>query len=59
MKVNDIICGFQIRRVRQNQELGGTLWEMTHLKTNAESNEVKVHIQKDTLAEELEKLLIV
>lgn len=30
-----------------------------HLKTNAESNEVKVHIQKDTLAEELEKLLIV
>ena len=36
MKVNDIICGFQIRRVRQNQELGGTLWEMTHLKTNAE-----------------------
>ena len=36
MKVNDIICGFEVRRVRQNQELGGTLWEMTHLKTNAE-----------------------
>lgn len=29
-----------------------------HLKTNALSNEVKVHIQKDTLSEELEKLLI-
>lgn len=29
-----------------------------HLKTNALSNEVKVNIQKDTLAEELEKLLI-
>ncbi len=29
-----------------------------HLKTNAFSNEVKVHIQKDTLTENLEKLLI-
>lgn len=29
-----------------------------HLKTNAQSNEVKVHIQSDTLAEELENLLI-
>ena len=29
-----------------------------HLKTNALSNEVKVHIQKDTLSEELEELLI-
>lgn len=29
-----------------------------HLKTNALSNEVKVHIQKDTLSEELERLLI-
>ena len=28
-----------------------------HLKTNAASNEVKVHIQKDTLADELEKML--
>ena len=28
-----------------------------HLKTNALSNEVKVHIQKDTLADELEKML--
>ena len=29
-----------------------------HLKTNATSNEVKVHIQKDSLSDELEKLLI-
>ncbi len=29
-----------------------------HLKTNALSNEVKVHVQKDTLSEELEKLLV-
>jgi len=29
-----------------------------HLKTNAQSNEVKVHIQSDTLAKELENLLI-
>ena len=30
-----------------------------HLKTNESSNEVKVHIQKDTLADELEKTLTV
>ena len=30
-----------------------------HLKTNALSNEVKVHIQNDSLSEELEELLIV
>lgn len=29
-----------------------------HLKTNESSNEVKVHIQKDTLSDELEKMLI-
>ena len=29
-----------------------------HLKTNAHSNEVKVHIQKDTLSENVEKMLI-
>ncbi len=29
-----------------------------HLKTNALSNEIKVHIQKDSLSEELENLLI-
>ena len=28
-----------------------------HLKTNELSNEVKVHIQKDTLSDELEKML--
>ena len=28
-----------------------------HLKTNESSNEVKVHIQKDTLSDELEKML--
>lgn len=30
-----------------------------HLKTNALSNEVKIHIQNDTLSEELEKILTV
>ena len=29
-----------------------------HLKTNALSNEIKVHMQKDSLSEEMEKLLI-
>ena len=29
-----------------------------HLKTNALSNEIKVHIQKDTLSDDVEKLLI-
>ena len=29
-----------------------------HLKTNAISNEIKVHIQKDTLSNDVEKLLI-
>ena len=28
-----------------------------HLKTNESSNEVKIHIQKDTLSNELEKML--
>ena len=30
-----------------------------HIKTNALTNEVKIHIQKDTLSEELEKSLTV
>ena len=30
-----------------------------HLKTNALSNEIKVHIQKDELAEKIEKLLTI
>ena len=29
-----------------------------HLKTNALSNEIKVHIQKDSLSDDVEKLLI-
>lgn len=29
-----------------------------HIKTNASSNEIKVHVQKDSLSEEIEKLLI-
>ncbi len=29
-----------------------------HLKTNAMSNEIKIHIQKDTLADDVEKMLI-
>ena len=28
-----------------------------HLKTNEQSNEIKVHIQKDTLSDELQKML--
>lgn len=30
-----------------------------HIKTNAMSNEIKVHIQDDKLSEEIEKLLTV
>lgn len=36
MKVNDVIHGFKIERVRESKELGGTLWEMKHQKTGAE-----------------------
>ncbi len=36
----------------------GIASHVMHLKTNALSNEVKIHTQKDTLSEELEKLLI-
>lgn len=35
MKINDIICGFKVDRARENAELGGTLYEMTHIKTGA------------------------
>ena len=35
MKINDIICGFKVNRARENAELGGTLYEMTHIKTGA------------------------
>ena len=36
MKVNDILHGFKITRVRESEELKGTLYEMEHLKTGAE-----------------------
>lgn len=36
MKVNDIICGFKIDRARESSELGGTLYEMSHIKTGAQ-----------------------
>lgn len=35
MKDNDIICGFRIDRVRESDELGGTLYEMSHIRTGA------------------------
>jgi len=41
------------------RQIKGVTSLVMHLKTNALSNEVKVHIQKDSLSEELEKLLIV
>lgn len=36
MKLNDIIHNFKITRVRQSEELGGTLYEMEHTKTKAQ-----------------------
>ena len=36
----------------------GIVSMVMHLKTNESTNEIKVHIQKDTLASELEKMLI-
>lgn len=35
MKINDVIHGFRIARVRPVSELHATLWEMTHEKTGA------------------------
>lgn len=35
MKINDTIYGFIIDRVRESSELGGSLVEMTHIKTGA------------------------
>lgn len=40
------------------RQKGGIASLSMHLRTNALSNEVKVHIQKDSLSEELERLLI-
>lgn len=36
MKLNEIIHGFEIIRIRKSEELKGTLYEMRHLKTGAE-----------------------
>ncbi|MBQ6089277.1 MAG: insulinase family protein, partial [Firmicutes bacterium] len=36
MKVNDIIHGFKVTRVRESEELKGTLYEMEHIKTGAQ-----------------------
>ena len=35
MKVNDILHGFKVVRVRESEELKGTFYEMEHLKTGA------------------------
>ena len=36
MQVQDIISGFEVKRVRRFDELGGSLWEMEHRKTGAQ-----------------------
>ena len=36
MKVNDILHGFKVIRVRESEELKGTLYEMEHVKTGAQ-----------------------
>ena len=36
MQVNDIIHGFQVKRVRSLEELGGDFYEMEHLRTGAQ-----------------------
>lgn len=36
MKTGDSLYGFRIDRVRENAELGGKLWEMTHVQTGAQ-----------------------
>ena len=36
MKVAEILHGFRIDRVRENAELGGKLWEMTHVHSGAQ-----------------------
>ncbi len=36
MKLNDILHGFKVVRVRESEELKGTLYEMEHLKTGAQ-----------------------
>ena len=36
MKIAEILHGFQIDRVRENAELSGKLWEMTHIHSGAQ-----------------------
>ncbi len=36
MKIGDIICGFKVTDAVCNEELGGTLWKLCHMKTGAE-----------------------
>ena len=36
MKVNDVIHGFQVKRIRSLKELGGNFCEMEHLRTGAQ-----------------------
>ncbi len=36
MKVNDIICGFEVTGAVCSEELGGTLWKFRHVKTGGE-----------------------
>ena len=36
MQVNDVIHGFQVKRVRSLEELGGDFYEMEHLRTGAQ-----------------------
>ena len=36
MKVNDVIHGFEVIRVRESAELSGTLYKMKHIRTGAE-----------------------
>ncbi len=35
MRVGDTVCGFTLRRRRENAEIKGTLWEFTHEKSGA------------------------
>lgn len=35
LKVNEEIYGFKVKRVRENDEINGRLWELTHIQTGA------------------------
>lgn len=36
LKLSDVLCGFEVCRIRENKKLGGTLYEMVHKKTGAQ-----------------------